>query len=210
MKLHLLEAIADSSRRAQAASHRYGQLLNDGDRRMLVQAFHRAESLARHALVDALDQVSEQYLAALKAQLADEDRHVDVFATWQQEAPPAVPAPRRKQRKEHVWFALLLANEVAGFCQFEMLSALLVDKTQQQQLQDIIRDETEHITRLARWLRPYRELPSFADVKRIAGRFNGDLEGRMQQFLPRQELAGFRREMGAVIRTLLEAAFGLD
>ena len=210
MTLSLESTLEASARRARETGARWQGQLNDQDQRFLVGAFHRAESLARHALCHALEQVSERYRPQLLRQLQDEDRHVDVFANWHEEPADAIPVPKEKQRTEPVWFALLLVNEVAGFCQFHMLSGLLGEGSKAEAVAAVALDETEHILRLSRWLAPYRDERAFADVERIVTRFRRDLDGRMKQFLPRDELSTFRGELSATINELLYASFALE
>ncbi len=206
-----LEAILEASaHRAQQTGERWRGHLDKQDQLFLVGAFHRAESLARYALCHALEQVSEDYRPQLKTQLQDEDRHVDVFANWHEQPATPIPTPKRKQRTEPVWFALLLVNEVAGFCQFHMLNGLLGEGSKAEAVAEVAHDETEHILRLSRWLAPFRDSRAFADIERIVTRFRRDLDGRMKQFLPRDEFSSFRDELSATINELLDASFALE
>jgi len=184
--------------------------LSEQDQRFMVAAFHRAESLAKVALCQAIEQVSDRYREELLAQLADEERHVDVFANWHDETGEAVPSPRLKERTEPVWFALLLVNEVAGFCQFHMLHGLLGEGTYADAVAEVAEDEIEHIERLCRWLEPWREAPAFSDIERIVGRFRRDLDGRMKQFLPRDEFRELRDGLSSTIEGLLVTSFCLE
>ena len=196
--------------RARSAGERWRGRLDDQDQRFLINAFHRAESLARHALCQAIEQVTERYRSQLRAQLQDEDRHVAVFAHWHEKREASTPIPKCKQRSEPVWFALLLVNEVAGFCQFHMLHGLLGEGSRADAVAEIARDETEHIVRLARWITPFRDARAFADIERIVIRFRHDLDGRMKQFLPREEFSALREELSDTIQGLLLASFKLD
>ena len=205
----LEDTLEASSRRAKSTGERWRGKLTNQDQRFLVEAFHRAEALARHALCQALEQVSEDYRPKLRTQLQDEDRHVDVFAHWHEQPAPEVPVPKTKQRTEHVWFALLLVNEVAGFCQFHMLHGLLGEGSKADAVAEVAHDEVEHILRLSAWLTPFQESRAFADVERIVTRFRRDLEGRMRQFLPRDELQSFRAELAVTIEDLLLATFAM-
>ena len=177
--------------------------LDDNDRRYLVMAFHRAEYLAQCALEAAIDQVSEGFRDELLEQLADEQRHVDVFAQWQSDDVPAIPSPRVRQRSEPVWFALLLINEAAGYCQFHMLMGLLGDGERRDAVAGILADERVHIARLQRWLEAYRGKPAYAQVMEIIASFRKKLPGRMAQFLPREELADLRVEMASRVDALI-------
>ncbi len=203
-------ALEATAHQAKSTGERWQGKLDTQDQRFLVDAFHRAEALARHALCHALEQVSEDYRPKLHTQLQDEDRHVDVFANWHEQPPADVPVPKKKQRTEHVWFALLLVNEVAGFCQFHMLHGLLGEGSKADAVAEVARDEVEHILRLSRWLEPFRGSRAFADVERIVTRFRRDLDGRMRQFLPRDELHSFRAELSAIIEDLLLSTFDMD
>ena len=206
-----LETILEASaHRARLTGDRWRGQLDKQDQRFLVGAFHRAESLARHALCHALEQVSERYRPQLLTQLQDEDRHVDVFAHWDEQPAAAIPIPKKKQRTEPVWFALLLVNEVAGFCQFHMLNGLLGEGNKAEAVAEVAHDEIEHILRLSRWLAPFRDSRAFADIERIVTRFRRDLDGRMKQFLPRDEFSSFRDELSATINELLDATFALE
>ena len=206
----LSETLAATAHSAHAIGGRWRGELDEQDQRFLVKAFHRAESLAKVALCQALEQVPEQYRSELRAQLTDEERHVDVFANWHDEAEEAVPSPRLKERTEPVWFALLLVNEVAGFCQFHMLHGLLGEGAYADAVAEVAHDEIEHIERLSRWLEPWREAPAFTDIERIVHRFRRDLDGRMKQFLPRDEFEEFRAELATAIEQLLLVAFGMS
>jgi len=206
----LSETLAATAHSAHAIGGRWRGELDEQDQRFLVKAFHRAESLAKVALCQALEQVPEQYRSELRAQLTDEERHVDVFANWHDEAEEAVPSPRLKERSEPVWFALLLVNEVAGFCQFHMLHGLLGEGAYAEAVAEVANDEVEHIERLSRWLVPWREAAAFADVEHIVRRFRRDLDGRMKQFLPRDAFESFRSDLAAAIDQLLVVAFGMS
>ena len=193
-----LDAAAEATRRVAAA---WAPGLTGGDRDALVAAFHRAESLAHGALEAALGQVGFRYRADLARQLADEARHVALFDGWRADDTPVVlPAPR--SHDEATWFALLLVNEVAGFCQFTMLAALLPDPEAVAAVKAVATDEVEHVVRLSRWL---AELRAGDILRTTARRFGKRLESRMHQFLPRPELLGLRQAMAAAIAETLAA-----
>jgi len=205
-----MPAVSSCSPTLQWAAERARQVaagaaaqLNDEDRRWLTAAFHRAEALAHAALLDAIDQLDAPYVEPLREQLADEERHVAVFADWQDEPPAPIRAPATRQRTEPVWFTTLLINEVAGYCQFEMLAALAEDPARRAQVEAVAADEVVHIERLVGWLEPWRPERSWAMVDRMVATFIGRLDGRMRQFLPRPELAELRGEMAALISDTL-------
>jgi len=133
-----------------------------------------------------------------------------VFAAWRDDKDEKVASPRLKERTEPVWFALLLVNEVAGFCQFHMLHGLLGEGPYADSVAEIAHDEIEHIERLSRWLQPWQESRAFDDVNRIVQRFRGDLDGRMKQFLPRDDFRDFRADLSATIDSLLITTFNLE
>jgi len=206
----LTDELHASAGRAHAIGSSWRGALGEQDQRFMVTAFHRAESLAKVALCQALEQVSDRYRPDLERQLDDEQRHVDVFAAWHDEPPADIRSPRARQRTEPVWFALLLVNEVAGFCQFHMLHGLLGEGRYADAVAQVARDEVEHIERLSRWLQPWQGAPAFADIERIVSRFRGRLDERMQQFLPRDDFREFRAELAATIDALLVCTFSLE
>lgn len=169
----------------------------------LVAAFHRAESLAEAALVAAIGQLGLDRRTELTEQLEDERRHVAVFASWFDDGAPPVSLPDEKQRPEAVWFAMLACNELAGFCQFEMLAAILHDPTKVEAVRAVAADERRHIARLVRWLAPERRRPAQREVDRFASRFATHIDARMRQFLPREELAPLRSAVGNAVADLI-------
>ena len=176
------------------------------DRRGMVVAFYEAESLAAMALDDAIAQVGEAYRGALITQREDESRHVDVFSRWGGEIRP-LPKPRVRLRDEHVWFTLLLINELTGYCQFMMLHALLESPGERREVEGICQDEQEHIGRLMQWMGPVMESRSARVCNAIVQRFRRGLDGRMSQFFPREDLAPLREAMRGHVGELLEAVF---
>lgn len=189
--------------RCAKTAEKWSDDLTESDRSELVLAFHRAESLAHHALEQAIEQVSVRYRQELREQLLDEERHVDVFVSWHADCSEVVP-PRSKQRGEAVWFVTLLLNEIAGYCQFEMLKRLLGSDAKQAQIAEIVEDEERHIRRLHGWLLPIWDTPTAKILDRMVTRFSGRLEGRMAQFFPREGLASLRNEMAEHIRDVVQ------
>lgn len=175
------------------------------DRHDLNVAFYRAESLAHIALLCAMEQVDPRYAGELAEQIADEERHIGVFRRWLGDAAEPIRAPRPKQREQTVWFVTLLLNEVAGYCQFHMLAALVGEETAAQDVLEVARDEEVHIERLVRWLEPMAPTPAYKNVDAMLSRFEARLEGRMSQFLPRPELGELRQEMARITSELLHA-----
>ena len=178
--------------------------LIEEDWRELVYAFYRAESLARAALVTAIEQVHESHRSGLQEQLEDESRHVDVFAGWIGDA-PELGYPKPKTREDGVWFAVLLINVITGYCQFRMLSALLSSPEQRAEIEQVIGDEENHIVRLVRWLEPIWPTPNGHIPRQMITAFVRGLNGRMCQFFPRNDLDGLRQEIGGHIGTTLRA-----
>lgn len=181
---------------ATAVAAEWAACLTHEDRRALVWAFHRAEALAAVALEQAAAQVPRRYREELLEQLEDERRHVALFAEWLGDE-PEVPAPPEKERPWQHWFASLLLNELTGFCQFHLLAAL-VEGEQRTAVLEAVADEEAHVERLVGWLRGSR-----SDLRRSVQRFCRALDGRMRQFFPREELAGVRAALGAVVERLL-------
>ncbi|MBT9559601.1 MAG: hypothetical protein IV100_26460 [Myxococcales bacterium] len=186
-----------------AAGRRWAAALTPADLAHLSVAFHRAESLAEAALVAAIGQLGAGRRAELLEQLEDERRHVAVFASWFLDGAPPVSLPDEKQRPEAVWFAMLACNELAGFCQFEMLAAILHDPTKVEAVRAVAADERRHIARLVRWLAPERQRPAQREVDRFASRFAAHIDARMQQFLPRDELGPLRSTVGSAVADLI-------
>ncbi len=197
-------ALTAAASAATATATRWAGALTDEDHATLATAFYRAESLAHAALEQALAQVSEPYRAELREQIADEARHVAVFAGWHAEAPEPVPAPKPRPRGEPIWFTTLLLNEIAGFCQFHMLAGLVGDAVKEADVRVVAGEEIAHIERLTRWLEPTRKTKEWATVRAMADRFVARLESRMMQFLPSSQLAELRTEMGRITETLIE------
>jgi len=205
-----LEELFESVRnRAQSIADTHRHLLTADDHRMLALAFHRAESLAEYALEEALDQVPDVKRAELIEQIEDERRHINVFAHWLGD-PPDVPRPKAKKRPPVVWYSVLLANEVAGFCQFHMLAGLLEDQGRREAVDAIAADECVHIARLVGWLQEFAATKTWGSVVQVTDAFRRRLEMRMQQFLPRDELSAVRAEMAALIDSTLERALAAN
>lgn len=198
----LLDAQAE---KVNDAGRRWASALTDEDVATLRTAFHRAESLAEAALVAAIDQVGPDRRVELEEQLDDERRHVAVFASWFPDGAPVHGMPALKRRPEAVWFAMLACNELAGFCQFEMLAAVLNDAARVEAVRAVAADERRHIARLVRWLAPERRRPMQREVDRFAGRFAAQVDIRMQQFLPREELEPLRSAVGGAVADLIAA-----
>ncbi len=177
----------------------------------LAAAFHRAESLAEAAIRAAMAEAPEGHRAELAQQLEDEQRHVAVFADWGAAARADYGPPPQVRRPPGVWYTLLLVNELAGFCQFEMLAGLLEHNGSPEgaaraaAVRRIADDERLHVARLHGWLQPlFREHADFQrEVQRLAGRFVRGLDARMTQFLPRPELAPLRAGVADAIATLV-------
>ena len=183
--------------------------MSEEDFQQLVHAFYLAESLARYALYEAVEQVEPQYREELLEQIDDENRHVDLFDRWGEgfEAPPA---PRPRERDGFVWFVILLLNELAGYCQFSMLYALLGTPEQKHDIEVTVLDEQRHIERLLRWMVDVWPSRRGILARRIVEAFRNKLPGRMGQFFPRAELGGLREEMAEHIAWLLEALLEED
>jgi hypothetical protein len=204
---NLPDAFVQVMEQATSVAHSGVHLLTGDDRRIMVTAFHRAESLAHQALENALGQVDEKYVAELGEQLADETRHVNVFAEWETLAPLLKRDVPPRDWSDATWFTKLLINEAAGLCQFHMLAALLVDEARTRQVKGIVEDERLHIRRLVGWLMPYRDKPSWTEVLKIVGKFQRHLPRRMAQFLPRAELESLRTDMSDVVGGFLNTLF---
>jgi hypothetical protein len=194
---------------AETLAHRYRSTLTADDHQQLALAFHRAESLAEYALEEALQQVPNDKSHELIEQIEDERRHINVFAHWLG-APPDIPRPKSKNRPPVVWYSILLANEIAGFCQFHMLAGLLEDTERRDAVNAIAADERVHIARLVRWLQEFKDTPTWGSVVQVTDAFRRRLGMRMQQFLPREELSNVRTEMAEIIDSMLAAALGLE
>ncbi len=201
--------------------------IEPSDTAVLIAAFHRAESLAEGAIRAALPLVDPLHQAELAEQLEDERRHVAVFAGWLPSGGRDCGPASSAQRPAGTWYALLLLNELAGFCQFEMLAAQFLSAAEASSPPDgdasarglpvarerpeigmarqralavrgIAEDERRHIARLVRWVAALP--PSFdGELDRVTARFRQGLEARMRQFLPREELADLRRAVAAAI-----------
>jgi hypothetical protein len=201
--VNVVDPLETTARQCRQIARQWAARLCEDDQLTMVRAFHRAETLAHHALSNAIEQLPHEYRDELLEQLDDETRHVNVFANWQDEEPLPIRAPKNKSRAQHVWFTLLLINEITGFCQFHMLYGLVGDPVKAAAVAGIAADETRHIQRLLRWLGPFANTPSKSEVFRIVAAFRAKLTGRMSQFLPREELAGLRTEMALSIDELL-------
>lgn len=201
------EALVGGADAAHVALGGWRDVLTPEDTRELVASYHRAETLARYALEAALDQAPERYRAELREQIADEDRHIDLFAAWLGDVDP-VPRPKIKTREPFVWFALLLVNEIAGYCQFRMLQAVAPDEHAEAEVSAVMIDEEVHIARLLRWLAPVWGAPRGRIARGLVGRFRRDLEGRMCQFFPRNDLNALRVEVARAIDRPLAALPG--
>lgn len=199
----LARAVVDAASQCSRALAAHRDVLRDDDFRELVTAYYRAESLASFALEDAIEQSSGTHRTELIEQLEDEKRHIDVFAGWLTDDPP-LQRPGRKERQPEVWYALLLVNEVTGYCQFRMLTALTTPE-QTEQVEEVLLDEERHIGRLARWLAPVWGGRLGVIPERIVERFVRDLRGRMHQFFPREELAPVREAVADAISAAVEA-----
>jgi len=181
--------------------------MTEEDFQQLVHAFYLAESLARYALYEAVEQVDERYRDELLEQIDDENRHVDLFDRWGKgfEVPPA---PRHRERDDFVWFVILLLNELAGYCQFSMLYALLATPEQKHDIEVTVLDEQRHIERLLRWTTDVWPSRRGILARNIVQAFQNKLPGRMGQFFPREELGGLREEMAEHISWLLDDLLG--
>lgn len=175
--------------------------LDPKDLRNLIGGFYRAEALAQDALERAAEQVPAEFRGELAEQIADEARHVALFASWLDALPDVVlPAPTVRQ-PEH-WFVSLLFNELAGHCQFHTLAALL-DGERRSAVLHVLGEERVHVVRLAGWL------AGSEAVQVSAHRFCRALSGRMRQFFPREELAAVRAALREVIARLVTEVAGV-
>ena len=196
------EALANASKACHGSAVRWRSDLSEKDFKGLVRAFHRAESLAEFALMDAIEQVRPEHVVDLQRQRQDEEKHVHVFAHFLDGEVESPHRPKSRVRPEAVWYTLLLLNELTGFCQFSFLHALLpVDK--QEILEDVMVDEEEHVERLLRWMLPVWEGRGREQAIRMLDRFADDLPGRMDQFFEGEQLADLRGEMGSHVGVLL-------
>jgi hypothetical protein len=198
-----LGRLEEASLRCRQTAKSWAEKMSEDDFQQLVHAFYLAESLARYALYEAVEQVEPGYREELMEQIEDENRHVDLFDRWGKgfEAPPA---PRPRERDGFVWFVILLLNELAGYCQFSMLYALLGTSEQKHDIEVTILDEQRHIERLLRWTEEVWPSRRGILARRIVEAFQNKLPGRMCQFFPRTELEGLRGEMAEHISWLLE------
>ena len=194
--------LEEASQRCRQTARDWADRMSEQDLRDLVFAFYQAESLARYALLETLEQVGPNYRDELMEQIADEDRHVDLFHRWGGgfEVPPR---PRPKEREDFVWFVILLLNELAGYCQFSMLYALLGTPEQRREIEEIAADEQRHIDRLLGWTEDVWESRRGNVARKIVEGFQNKLAGRMGQFFPRADLDGLRGEMAEHIQWLL-------
>ena len=201
----LQESLRRAATAVETATSALGAVVTAGDQRHMWAAFHRAETLAHTALRAALPQLDHSYRAELEEQIEDEQRHVALFASWLCEptAPASSPPPPR-QRPAVAWFGMLLVNEMCGFCQFQMLAALLADApAKRRRVIEVADDEGVHIHRLVRWLAAMPTDASSREVGKIALAFRRNLPRRMSQFLPRDEHAALRDAMCRIIGELV-------
>lgn len=189
--------------RARTLAASWAAALQPDDHAIMAASFYRAESLAHIALEAAREQLEDGYRAELTEQMADEERHVALFAEWLGPDRETITAPKLRQRGPAVWFGLLLVNEVCGFCQFNMLAGLLADPERRDAVDAVAADEIVHILRLLRWIAPLRGQPSYAEIQKVTGRFRRNLGHRMAQFLPSEALAPLRRDMSEIVSALL-------
>ena len=200
---HLSAAASAAAHLASTGKETFGAR----ERRSLIAAFHKAESLAEFALEDATEQVRESYRADLVRQRHEEEKHVRVFASYLDDV-EAVPRPKGRKRPEAVWFTLLLLNELTGYCQFAFLYPLL-DPSEQILLEEVMTEEEEHVERLLRWMLPVWEERGGPQAIRMVERFRDDLPGRMEQFFEGDELRALREGMEGVVSKLLNQLLGL-
>jgi len=186
--------LAHASVSCHNSASAWRERLVESDFKGLVRAFHRAESLAEFALLDAIEQVRPEHVADLDRQREEEEKHVNVFAAFLQGEVDAPLRPKSRVRPESVWYTLLLLNELTGFCQFSFLHALL-PKSRQAILEDVMDDEEEHVERLLRWMEPVWAGRGRGQAVKMVDRFRHDLPGRMEQFFEGPHLAGLRKEM---------------
>ncbi len=183
--------------------------LDADDWHHLARAFHRAEALAEQALVVAIAQVRPELRPALVSQLDDERRHVGVFAEWVDGAPLPPVQASDKQRPEVVWLTLLLANEVAGYCQFRLLEGVCGASERGRAVAAVASDEVAHVARLVTWLQEPRYARARAQLVRVMDSFIAGLEARMSQFLPREAHLLVRGGMADLIGQTLGALLAL-
>ncbi len=199
-----VQLLLDAAAHCRNVAREFADRLTPADHAHLTTAFHKAESLAHIAIEQAIDQVGPEYRDELVEQLEDEARHVAVFVRWLGEAPDDLPSPPVRQKPRAVWFASLLVNEVAGFCQFNMLAGLCGDPNREAEVLAVADDEIVHVQRLVRWLAPIKPTPEFKVVEGMVGRFVRRLDSRMYQFLPADHLRPLRDEMAKTTATLLQ------
>ena len=196
------EALETAARACHQSAVGWRSELGKEDFRGLVRAFHRAESLAEFALMDAMEQVRPEHVAPLQRQREEEEKHVNVFADFLDGQVETPHRPKSRVRPEAVWYTLLLLNELTGFCQFSFLHALL-PKEKQVILEDVMADEEEHVERLLRWMLPVWEGRGRTQAIRMLDRFSDDLPGRMEQFFEGEHLSELRQEMHGHVGGLL-------
>lgn len=196
--------VARAAGLCEETARRWADRLSSAERDVLVLAFYRAESLAEYALEDAVEQLDECYRKDLIRQGVEEEKHVAVFAGFLSGNPPPVLRPKSKVRPRSVWFALLLLNELTGYCQFSMLKPLLETPEARMLLEEVMKEEEEHIERLLRWMEPEWTGRGKHQVEKMVSRFQQALMGRMEQFFEGAELADLRREMGSHVSGLLD------
>ena len=186
--------LAQASLSCHNSATKWRERLVDADFRGLVRAFHRAESLAEFALLDAIEQVRPEHMSDLERQREEEEKHVNVFASFLEGEVETPVRPKPRVRPESVWYTLLLLNELTGFCQFSFLHALL-PVSRQPILEDVMQDEEEHVARLLRWMEPVWAGRGRGQAVKMVDRFRQDLPGRMEQFFEGPHLSGLRAEM---------------
>ncbi|MFT7625641.1 MAG: hypothetical protein ACI9WU_004832 [Myxococcota bacterium] len=200
---HALALLKETGERCQTLAREWTTRLTETDRDHLSEAFYTAESLAHSAIIQAMAQVPETYRAELQSQLEDEERHIAVFRRWLGDEPEPFGTPPERARPNEVWFASLLVNEIAGFCQFHMLAGLCGDPGRKSEVLAIADDEIIHVQRLLRWLAPSRDTRAWLVVEAMVNRFLRRLDNRMAQFLPAEPLTPLREEMARLTAALL-------
>ncbi len=171
---------------AVMAAHRHRFV--PADRRHLVTAFFRAESLALFALREAAECLPDIYRIPLIEQAADEERHVDFFAEWL-DTRPMVPRPRARARQIPQRLATLLVNEITGFLQFCTLKSLCGEPGRRDAIEGMARDELRHIGRLIRWMKTFEGERVMKPVSGSVDRFCRAMSERLRQFFPRAALS---------------------
>lgn len=194
--------LREVSERTRVVTALWSPHLNFQDKITLYEAFEMAETFALFALECAVEQVADRYRNELQEQIEDERRHIMVFSEWRGLELREINRIRRT-REDYVWFTLLLVNELTGYCQFQMLSSLVETEAQRDEVDRICKDEEKHIDRLIRWLFPVKGSSRAVVPREIVLRFERELPQRMQQFMPREELAPLRGAIAAQVSILL-------